>query len=588
MAARLMTATLLASGLSHATSEASLSKGFGPDIEAAKSRGPAIFNAVNDAMRQWGSSLHHNGMSFYLATVPEGVILHHGNTNRNSPDDPDWLAYEIEHAEIFARGRHGGPPGSGPPGSGGPPPGDGRGRPPFDRRDTAAFDLVNLAKDDGNPQQAIFEEPYANPQDLGSMQSEGEGGWLHTYRTTRPLRYLYIDGMGGGKTSMGTLDSQDYLLRGDKETVYTMEKPPPPPPSMGKRSGGPMDEKLRAADLCAMCGSWNLSGVIRMEAGFEIIQCDFFDGLEEIQVLQRPDPGERGGGPGGPGLNGQIRNFEYIRGLSERYFGIGSSRTIIDYSSMVSAFFYPVNLTNPDPKRPDLPRLSNVSQAELDAIKSHLKHVVSARHDDAIRTIDWQDVTDIIVGRYADRIQSMVEKDYSPDSMLNELDFLLTVYIDYSGKDKDQISAAIDRCANFYLHSIHPVTEADHLIHAGVKAVTTNLCTKLFDARELLMANETSSHSDSLTSAVDTLRSLMEYLGWARFKRCPPCAIDEACLIPMWPFGTKQDYESPRCVNSSTSRGDREESYWGGPGGPGGPPGGGRRPGDGRDGRGPH
>lgn len=584
MAARLLTATLLASGLSHATGEAPLSKGFGPSIEAAKSRGPAIFNAVNDAMRQWGSSVHHNGMSFYLATVPEGVILHHGNNNKNRPNDPDWLAYEIEHAEIFARGGHGGPPGRGGPPGGGPPPpvDDGRGRPPFDKREMAAFDLVNIAKD-GNPQEAIFEEPYAEPQDVDSMQ--GEGGWLHTFRTMRPLRYLYIDGMGGGKTSMGTLDSQDYLLRGDKETVYTMERPPPP--SMGKRSGGPMDEKLRAAELCEMCGKWNLSGVIRMEAGFEIIQCDFFDGLEEIQVLQRPDPGERGGGPGGPGLNGRVRNFEYIRGLSERYFGIGSSRTIIDYSSMVSAFFYPVNLTNPDPKRPDLPRLSNVSEAELRAIKSHLKYVIDARHDAAPRTIDWQDVTDIIVSRYADRIQSMVEKAYSPDSMLKEIEFLLTVYIDYSGKDKDQKSASIGRCANFYLHNIDPVTEADHLIHTGIKAVTTNLCTKLFDAREILISKSTSSHPDSLTSAGAILRSLMQYLGWARFKRCPPCAIDEACLIPMWPFGTKEDYESPRCVNSSTSGGDRDESYWGGPGGPGGPPGGGR-PGDGRDGRRPN
>ncbi|ROV88550.1 hypothetical protein VMCG_10385 [Cytospora schulzeri] len=560
MAARLLTATLLASGVTHATGEVSpLNQGFGPSIEAAKSRGPAIFNAVNDAMRQWGSSLHHNGMSFYLATVPEGVILHHGNNDQNSPDDPDWLAYEIEHAEIFARGRHGGPPGRGPPGGGPPPPGDDPGRPPFNKRNTAAFDLIKIAKDD-NPQQAIFEDPIAEPQDLGSMQ--GEGGWLHTYRTARPLRYLYIDGMGGGKTSMGT---------------------------MGKRSGGPMDEKLRAAELCEMCGQWNLSGVIRMEAGFEIIQCDFFDGLEEIQVLQRPDPSERGGGPGGPGLNGQVRNFEYIRGLSERYFGIGSSRTIIDYSSMVSAFFYPVNLTNPDPKRPDLPRLSNVSEAELDAMKSYLKQVIRARHDEGTRTIDWQDVTDIIVGRYADRIQSMVEKSYSPDSMLNEIDFLLTVYIDHSGKDKDQISAATARCANFYLHSIRPITDADHLIHAGIKAVTTNLCTKLFDVRGLLIADGSSSQSDSQTSAVATLRSLMEYLGWARFKRCPPCDIDEVCLIPMWPFGTKKDYESPRCVNSSSSGGDWEDSYWGGPGGPGGPPGGGRRPpDDGRDGKGPH
>jgi hypothetical protein len=39
-------------------------------------------------------------------------------------------------------------------------------------------------------------------------------GYLHIYRTIRPLTNLvYIDGMSAGKTTMGTLDTQDYLLR---------------------------------------------------------------------------------------------------------------------------------------------------------------------------------------------------------------------------------------------------------------------------------------------------------------------------------------------------------------------------------------
>jgi hypothetical protein len=34
------------------------------------------------------------------------------------------------------------------------------------------------------------------------------------YRETRPLTNLvYIDGMSAGKTTMGTLDTQDYILR---------------------------------------------------------------------------------------------------------------------------------------------------------------------------------------------------------------------------------------------------------------------------------------------------------------------------------------------------------------------------------------
>ena len=57
---------------------------------------------------------------------------------------------------------------------------------------------------------------------------------------------------------------------------------------------------------------------------------------------------------------------------------------------MVSAYFFPVNLTNPDPKRPDLPRLSSVSEGELDVMRNKLSKVVKARRDLSARIIDWQ------------------------------------------------------------------------------------------------------------------------------------------------------------------------------------------------------
>ncbi|KAF3769710.1 hypothetical protein M406DRAFT_245985 [Cryphonectria parasitica EP155] len=518
VAGRFLAATLAATGLSHATSSdgQAVSKDFGPSVQVAKTRGPQIFNAVHDSMRQWGASLHHNGMSFFLATVPEGVIFHHGNNDERSPDDPDWLAYEIEHAEGFARGGRG--------------PGGGPGKGPGDES------LGHTSRRDESP-------------------AESKGGWLHTYRTTRTMRYIYIDGMSGGKTTMGTLDSQDHLLR-QTRTV---------------RGGGPMDERQRAIEICALCKDWKLDGAVRMEAGFEIIHCDFYDGLEEIQAMQRPGSNSRGPGGGG--------NFEFLRGLSERYHDIGSSRTNIDYSSMVSAFFFPINLTNPDPARPDLPRLVNTTDAELEAIRGYLNTTIAARLNDPVRPVDWQDVTDIIVARYADRLQYMAEKTTSVSEIANELKFLLTVYIDYSGKDgaSEQVPAAIDRCTNFFLHAVTPATESDKMIYAAIQTVTSNICTTLFNVRELVDGANSDDADDSeatMAEAVAQLKGLMDDLSWARFKRCPPCGVDEVCFIPMWPMGTKADYDSPSCVNSSRSgRGD-SEGYWGHFGGPGGPGGG--------------
>lgn len=564
VASRSLAAILAASGLSRADPgttnhglQPPVMDGFGPSIEVARSRGPQIFNAVHDAMRQWGASLHHNGMSFFLATVPEGVILHHGSNDQNSPDEPEWLAYEIEHAEGFARGRMGpGPPGKGP--GGGPPPA------------MAAEDLAQIPLGYEETMQELRRRETAQEPPV-----EDKGGWLHTYRTTRPLRYLYIDGMGAGKTTMGTLDSQDYLLRGTR-TVFGLDHGKDDSPERrGPGRGGPMDERARAVELCALSKEWGTSGVIRMEAGFEIIQCDFADGLEELQAMQRP-------GDNGRGRGGNFGSFEFVRGLAERYQDIGSARTTIDYSSMVSAFFFPVNLTNPDPARPDLPRLSNTTDAELAAIQGYLNKTISNRFNHPARPIDWQDVTDIIVGRYADRIKYMAEKTTTVGQIADEIRFLLTVFIDYSSKDAEQVPAAIERCTNFYLHAIDPVTESDEMIYAAIRSATSELCTRLFDVRELVSGESGLDDAETRAQAVAILQGLMKHLSWARFKRCPSCDVNEVCFIPMWPLGSKADYYSPRCVNSSTLNSGDSESYWGhfGPGAPGGGKGG-------RDGRGP-
>lgn len=522
-----------------------------PSIDIARQRGPAIFNAVHDAMRQWGSSLHHNGMSFFLATMPEGVLLHHGSSSKDSPTEPEWLAYEIEHAEHFARPRgwHGRPggPGRGGPGGGGP----------------------------GEP---------GDKQHVLRADAETKTGWLHTYRALRPLHYLYVDGMGAGKTAMGTLDSQDLVLRGlSPETVQARAQEAKrrheerkASKDKDRRAGpsGSMDEQQRAADLCQLVTAWGLQGVIRMETGFEIIQCDFADGLEQVQALRRTSgsiPGGPGGGPGGPGGPGLV-SVEFLRGLAERYEGIGSHRTRIDYASMVSSYFFPLNLTNPDGRRPDLPRLVSASVDGLAAVRTHLAATLGNRSDTtAMRAVDWQDVTDMIVGRYADRLNYMATEVETVPLMASELDFLLDVYVDYGDDEADtDIDSAIGRCTNFYLGPVVPTTASDRLIHAALTAVMDQLCTGLFDARNLVRraaAAESELDADvALADVVAVLRSLIKYLNWARFKRCPACGLGEVCAIPMWPMGTVEMYEAPRCSNGSDLL--QGDNYWGlfGPG----------------------
>jgi hypothetical protein len=164
-------------------------------LTSAQDNAPQIFNAVHSAFRQWGSSLKHNGMSFFPATIPANTQFYHGTHSIEPVEGMQWLAFEIEHAEFFARS--GRPPGKGRPGRPGRPGGPGGpgrpGRPPSGE--------IGFGDEPGQGQ------VVANGADLD--KDAGDFAYLHQYRTTRALnRLLYLDGMSAGKTSVGTLVSR--------------------------------------------------------------------------------------------------------------------------------------------------------------------------------------------------------------------------------------------------------------------------------------------------------------------------------------------------------------------------------------------
>ena len=334
--------------------------GFGPDLESARANGRAIFNAVHDAMRQFGSSWHHNGMSVFPAVVPRGVLLYHGSQSPDVPPSHEWLAFEVEHAETFARSRRRRRPRGGGGHHGGWHSLDGTSLNYEDPLDVAVhLQSREWLEDDGDEDEVL-------------------PGYLHTYRTTRPLNLLYIDGMAAAKTWYGTVDTQDLLL------TYFPDRQP-------------MEDIRRGGDLCNSSAAWGVEGFIRMEPGFEVIFCDFSPdaGLELASPPARqahPDD------PAYPDFDSGLFTFEWVRAAAQRYRDIGAGRVLLDFSAMVSAYFYPVNLTNPDPERPELPRLAQATEAQLAVMRGHVANVTSRRGlgggsgDEDV--VDWQGVTD--------------------------------------------------------------------------------------------------------------------------------------------------------------------------------------------------
>lgn len=95
---------------------------------------------------------------------------------------------------------------------------------------------------------------------VGIYGSTGQSS-LHVYSTTRPLNILYFDGQSAALTPAGTLDSQMAILQGhiplypSYNLIY--------------------DEDQRALDLCRLATDLRIDGIVRMNAGFEILICDY-------------------------------------------------------------------------------------------------------------------------------------------------------------------------------------------------------------------------------------------------------------------------------------------------------------------------
>ncbi|PVH80358.1 hypothetical protein DL98DRAFT_515457 [Cadophora sp. DSE1049] len=481
----------------------------GPHVDHARANAPHIFNALHSSMRQWGSSLKHNGMSFFAASIPNNTLLYHGTHSKDPITGMEWLAFEIEHAEVFARMRGPGGPGRGPPGGrpGEPPPPGGPDGPPGEGPPNGRFDRK-------------VDEPTAY-------------GYLHIYRTSRPLtKLLYLDGMSAGKTSMGTLDTQDYVMCKDSNTSTT----------------NPNGDYGRAECMCKLGAEYGIEGIVRMEAGFELILCNFSANLELITANQRP----KYDAPEGVMDSSQ---FEYVRGVAARYQGITAGRVKVDYSSMVSAYFYPLNLTNPDQTRPELPRLPISDQEGLATLKADTLAIFAGNSD--AETVDWQGVVDMIVTRYSDRLQYLASTNLTDRAALSEINFLLSAFIDYTDL---RIPNAVEGCSRIYLPPMTSRTPSDGLIYEAVLTVTRKICNTLFEVRDILLEGK---EDDSMVMKHNpAIQELIEYLDWSTWLECGKCAYDEVCYVAIWPWGSVEDHEKPGCVKSDDLSGRR--GYWGG------------------------
>jgi hypothetical protein len=98
---------------------------------------------------------------------------------------------------------------------------------------------------------------------------------LHKYTSTRALRIIYFDGQGASVGSPGFMDSQSVLIDG---TV---------PKHFGNEGRYIEADYVRAGELCKIGSEWGFEGIVRMNSCFELVWCDFSQGLKFVVLFSK-------------------------------------------------------------------------------------------------------------------------------------------------------------------------------------------------------------------------------------------------------------------------------------------------------------
>ena len=488
-----------------------------------------IFNTIHSSMRQWGSSLNHNGMSLFPAIVPQGTVLHHGTSVPDAVTGMEWVAFERDHALQFAHLYLS--PAPLPPVRGG-------------NNVEEVYPDKNSLISFRNKQHIL----HSQRQPWNSDPVWVLPGYLHSYSASKDLRLLYLDGSAAAKTNKGTLDVSDLLLLNDSQMIASLDH----------------DRARRLCQIAAKDWGGRIDGFVRMEAGFEIIVCSFAESLRLVEALRVEDIDDGGTVTGGTDI------FHWLRAVAARYNGIGGSppRVQLNYNAFVTAYAYSLDVFQNGSTA--LPRLIAAPQNILEDMRSDLKSIIFQPESfDNIThsSCNWQAVADMIVQKYANPLQYLVtssEFNKSSTRLAQELNHMLRPFFDTLHRDA---TIEAKRCAaefmplDFHSSDSHDCTGS--LSERAIYTVSYRICSTLINVLWSL-DHPSSTHSgkdiEVPTQHLTSLRDLTSYLAWTEWKKCKGCSWNEICSIPMFPFGVARDHERPRC--RSVENLGESTAYW--------------------------
>ncbi|KAF7348914.1 hypothetical protein MVEN_01411700 [Mycena venus] len=403
---------------------------------------------------------------------------------------------------------------------------------------------------------------------------DAKGCWHLTIVATRPLRVLYLDGSSAANMKDGTLDAQDLLLWGKVD------------PSRW------LDERTRIDNFCAWGRDYGIDGYLRMEMDFEVMLCDFKNGVELVSAdyiaawraryitppwgpPRPPDQDLRhclSSENGTRSLEQHLLRFEMVRAGSWHNHYPGETRVVLDLAHLVS--FYDLTLVpslvahRAGKARWDH-RLQNISASDLVAVNARLKTALTSHSTEIGSGVDWRTLFRVLVDRYADRLE-MLEYLLNTTTPANaheratviqrQLRVILTPYILYSARPLSDASTSDAwatpvwrACATRHTSHIHmqaaTLTTSERLLLSALDETNREICRVVvrmwaagvhagLDA--LLLPHKV--EDDSKLSAVvrgwrTDASALMAWLDWSVWVKCrPACGFEEMCYLPTWPY----------------------------------------------------
>ncbi|KAG6380159.1 hypothetical protein JVT61DRAFT_8248 [Boletus reticuloceps] len=365
---------------------------------------------------------------------------------------------------------------------------------------------------------------------------------LFTIATTRPLKVVYFDGSSAAKLQDGALDTQDLLLWGEP------------------RGGTAKEDMQRIEDICKWGGKYKVDAFVRMQMDFEVMLCDPTSGVRVISSSNLVSPLTQWPQK----ILLQVSAFEVMNAAAWHNRLPGETRVHLNLAGLVT--FYDTQLApslvpiRAGQERWDH-RVQGISSEDLSATRTRLEEVLT-RPEGLSSGIDWASLIQVIVDRYAQRLDSvqylLSAPTANPDDVLDlanktqtELRVMLTPYLLLSAApthppdetELDWATPVFRLCATTHTYSMDSelpfMTASEKLVLQAVRGTTREICrvvTKMWVAGvhagidPLLNTND---HFDVIKVAhlrnawLEDLNHLMTWLDWSEWVKCNPACDRE-------------------------------------------------------------